>query len=222
MFRQIHSFFQKYRHGWLLAYGFLYLPWFCYLEKTVTRDYHVIHVPMDDYIPFNEYFIVPYLMWFFYVAGAMMFFLFKSKDDFIRMCCFLFTGMTISLIVCTFFENGTDFRPFIDPEKNPFCAAVAILYKGDTCTNVFPSIHVYNSIGTHIAIAKSQCFRNHPWIRFFSGLLMISICLSTVFLKQHSVVDGIGSIIMAYVMYGVVYLPNWASQTKKGYSSTAC
>ena len=109
--KNIITFLSKYKHAWLLCYGFIYLPWFCYLEKTVTRHYHVMHVALDDFIPFNEYFIIPYMMWFLYVAGTIVFFLFRNKEDYYRICTFLFSGMTISLIICTFFHNGTDFRP---------------------------------------------------------------------------------------------------------------
>lgn len=120
--KNIITFLSKYKHAWLLCYGFIYLPWFCYLEKTVTRHYHVMHVALDDFIPFNEYFIIPYMMWFLYVAGTIVFFLFRNKEDYYRICTFLFSGMTISLIICTFFHNGTDFRPAIDPGKNIFPA----------------------------------------------------------------------------------------------------
>ena len=150
------AFLRKYSHVWILSYGLIYLTWFCDLERTVTRNYHVMHVAMDDYIPFNEYFIVPYLMWFLYVAVTILYFLFTNKEDYYRLCLFLFSGMTISLIICTFFLNGTDFRPALDPDKNIFTAAVAALYRTDTPTNVFPSVHVYNSIGAHIAIMKSE------------------------------------------------------------------
>ncbi|MCB7318353.1 phosphatase PAP2 family protein [Lacrimispora sp. 210928-DFI.3.58] len=213
--KQISSFLHKYRHMWLLSYGFIYLPWFCYLEKTVTRDYHIMHVSLDDLIPFNEYFIIPYLLWFLYVAGTLLFFLFTSREDYYRMCIFLFSGMTISLIICTFFRNGTDFRPAIDPDKNLFSALVATVYKTDTCTNVFPSIHVYNSIGTHIAIMRSGILKKYHWAHIGSGILMVSICLSTVFLKQHSVIDGVGAIILSYIIYGIVYGYNWSAQDKK-------
>lgn len=203
--KKLLSFLQKYRHAWLLSYGFIYIAWFCYLEKAVIKDYHIIHTSLDDFIPFNEYFIIPYLLWFFYVGVTLFFFLVHSKEDYYRMCTFLFSGMTISLIICTFFHNGTDFRPQIDPGKNLFSAVVALLYKTDTCTNVFPSIHVYNSIGTHLAITKSSRFRKRPVICLASRILMVSICLSTVFLKQHSVVDVIGAIILAYAVCGLVY-----------------
>ena len=123
--------------------------------------------------------------------------------------------MTISLIICTFFHNGTDFRPALDPDKNIFTAAVAALYQTDTPTNVFPSVHVYNSIGAHIAIVKSEALKKHRLVRIGSGILMTAICLSTVFLKQHSVIDGVGSVVMAYVIYWVVYGYGWSTENKK-------
>ena len=115
--KRVCDFFRKYSHIWLLSYFFIYIPWFCYLEKTVTRDYHLMHAPLDSLIPFNEYFIIPYLLWFAFVGVTLIYFLIKSKEDYYRMCTFLFSGMTISLIICTFFENGTNLRPILDPDK---------------------------------------------------------------------------------------------------------
>lgn len=155
------------------------------------------------------------MLWFFYVAAAVLYFLFTNKDDYFRICTFLFSGMTISLIICTFFHNGTDFRPLLDPDKNVFTALVAQLYKADTPTNVFPSIHVYNSIGVHIAVMKSGALKKHRRVRIGSGILMVFICLSTVFLKQHSVIDVVGAMVMAYVIYWLVYGYGWSSEEKK-------
>lgn len=213
--RGIKEFFRKYSHMWVLSYGIIYLTWFCYLERTVTRNYHVMHVALDDYIPFNEYFIVPYMMWFLYVAATVLYFLFTNKEDYYRICLFLFSGMTISLIICTFFENGTNLRPILDPDKNIFTAAVAALYRTDTCTNVFPSIHVYNSIGTYIAIHKSPLFQGKTALKAGAAILTAAICLSTVFLKQHSVIDGVGAGIMAAMMYHLVYACSPVEEEKK-------
>ena len=38
-----------------------------------------------------------------------------------------------------------------------------------------------------------------------SFIIMVSICMSTVFLKQHSVADVTGALVLAYVMYQFVY-----------------
>ncbi|MCI7795708.1 MAG: phosphatase PAP2 family protein [Lachnospiraceae bacterium] len=205
---------KKYGHIWIMSYGILYLTWFAKLQANVGKPYHVIHTPLDDMIPFCEYFIIPYLMWFLYVAVAVTYFFFNSKDDYYRICTFLFTGMTISLLVCTLYPNGTNFRPHIDPDQNIFCYLVTKLWSIDPCINVFPSIHVYNSIGVHLAVTKSEKLSKSRPIVWSSGILMILICLSTVFLKQHSVVDVVGSLMMASVISPIVYTPAAARRRK--------
>jgi len=206
------NFISKYKHAWILSYAFIYLPWFLYLEKNVIRDYYVLHTRLDDLIPFNEYFIIPYLLWFAYVAGTILFFFFTNKQDYYRLCAYLFTGMTISLLICTIFPNGTDLRTLVDPDKN-FCSKLVFyLHAADTSTNIFPSIHVFNSIGVHIAVMHSESLRKKRWVCNASFILMIAICMATVVLKQHSVVDVAGSLVMAYLLYPFVYSPAYQRQ----------
>lgn len=174
-----------------------------------------MHIALDDKIPFNEYFIIPYLLWFVYVAGALVYFFFTNKQDYYRLCIFLFTGMTIFLLICTFFPNGTDLRTVVDPQKN-FCSwLVSVLHQADTSTNVFPSIHAFNSLGVHFAVMNSKALKDKKLVRWGSFVLMVAICLSTMFLKQHSAVDVLGAIIMAYVMYPFVYSTGEASEGRR-------
>ncbi|MCM1088508.1 MAG: hypothetical protein NC419_10145 [Muribaculaceae bacterium] len=199
------NFFEKYKHAIpLLIYFAVYMAWFGYLEQTV-QHYRIIHVALDDYIPFCEVFVIPYYLWFVYVAVTVAYFFLKDKDDYFKCCIFLFTGMTIFLIVSTLFPNGHHLRPYSMPRDNIFTQLVALLYKADTPTNICPSIHVYNSLGCHFAIIRSKHFENHKGVRFASLALCTSIILSTMFIKQHSVFDVITAFIIAAVMYLVVY-----------------
>ncbi len=198
------EFISKYKHAWCLLYAFIYLPWFVFLEKNVLH-YSIIHIRLDDYIPFNEYFIIPYFLWFAYVAVAIMFFFFTNKEDYYKLCAFLFIGMTISLIICTIWPNGHNLRPTEFARENIFTDMVRGLWATDTPTNIFPSIHVYNSIGVHLAVMNSEALKKKRVVRIISFALMASICLSTVFLKQHSALDGIGAIVMSMFMYRMVY-----------------
>ena len=141
--------------------------------------------------------------------------IFTNKEEYYRLSIYLFSGMTISLIICTFYHNGTDFRPVLDADKNIFTQLVRRLYITDTPTNVFPSIHVYNSICTHVAISRSERLRRYPAIQWSSFVLMVLICMATVFLKQHSVVDVLGGCIMAYILYYVVYGYGYGLERKK-------
>ena len=80
-----------------------------------------------------------------------------------------------------------------------------IVYRTDTPTNLWPSIHVYNSLGAHFAIIRSKCFEKKKGIRIGSLILASSIIMATMFIKQHSVFDVLTAFVMAAVMYTLVY-----------------
>ncbi len=204
--KKLKLFYTKYKHGIpLLLYGILYMSWFCHLEETVTKHYKVIHMAVDDYIPFCEIFVIPYFLWFAYVAAVVVFFFFQNKEDYYRTCVFLFTGMTIFLIISTLWPNGHHLRPIVMPRDNIFTQMVSSLYQTDTATNLWPSIHVYNSLGAHFAIIRSKKFENKKFIRFSSLILATSIILSTMLIKQHSVFDVLTAFVLAAIMYTIVY-----------------
>lgn len=205
------NFIKKYRHAWVLLYGFIYMPWFIYLEKRTDVHYFLIHSPLDDYIPFVEYFIVPYLLWFAFVAVAAGYFFFTDKTGFYRLSAFLIAGMTFFLFLCTVFPNGLNLRPATFARDNIFVELVKHVYATDTPTNVLPSIHVFNSLGVCIAIWHSEALKKHRKIQYGAYLLAVLIILSTVFLKQHSVTDVIAAFALACVIYPFVY----ATQEKK-------
>ena len=209
----INTFLEKNKHACLLLYLMIYFPWFHHLEKTVTTHFHVIHVALDDYIPFCEYFIIPYFLWFAYVAWSVLYFYFKNKDELLLLCGMLFSGMTIFLIVSTIYPNGHYLRPVYFDHNNIFIQMVKMLYAADTPTNLFPSIHVYNSIAVNIAVWHSSNFKEKKWVRFGSSILMVLIILSTMFLKQHSVFDVVTGIVLSVFMYSLVYTTDWSFLT---------
>lgn len=206
-FLKLKQFFYKYSHAWVFLYGFIYLAWFAWLEKTVTTNYFVIHSVFDDYIPFVEFFIIPYLLWFLYIAVTAFYFFFTDKQGFYKLAALLVTGMTLFLIICTIFPNGLNLRPIVFERDNIFVDLVKMVYRTDTPTNVLPSLHVYNSIGCYIAICHSETLLRHKCVQQGSLVLTVLIVLSTMFLKQHSVVDVIAACVMAYFVYQFVYVP---------------
>ena len=200
--------FQKYWHGIpLLIYGIAYMKWFGYLEKTIRSDFYVIHMDIDDVIPFWEIFIIPYLLWFAYVAVVVVFLFFKNRTEYAKCCIFLATGMTLFLTISTLWPNGHLLRPQVMPRDNIFTQLIANLYQTDTSTNIWPSIHVYNSIGAHLGIATCQSLKKYKGIQIGSLILCISIVLSTMFIKQHSAFDVLTALVLAGLMYNLVYDP---------------
>ena len=194
------QFFEKNKHLLILLYFFVYLAWFAYVERTVTTNFHVIHTPLDDLIPFCEYFVIPYLLWFVYVAWGVVYFAFHNKSEYYKLCAFLFSGMTIFLIVSTVYPNGHYLRPTYFTHHN-FCTMLCdFLYSTDTATNLFPSIHEY---------------KNNRIVKLLSGTLATAIILSTMFIKQHSTFDVLTAFLLAFIMYRVVYVHNWSKASQK-------
>ena len=203
-----YKLWEQYKHLLpLLAYMLFYMSWWSHLEDTVTTDFRVIHMGIDDHIPFLEVFIIPYMAWFAYVSVTVLalFFRDETKKDYYRCLTFLFTGMTLFLLISTLMPNGHQLRPAVMPRDNVFTKMIAALWRSDTPTNLWPSIHVYNSLGAHFAIAKSKAFEKHKVLHAASLTLALSIILSTMFIKQHSFFDVLTALTLAAIMYVIVY-----------------
>lgn len=199
------KFFQKYKHAWVSIYALIYLPWFYYLEQTITQNYNLIQTSFDKKIPFIEFFIIPYLFWFLFMAITVCYFFFKDRNEFYRLISFLVIGMTLFLIISTLWPNGQALRPKYFERDNIFVDMVKRLYSTDTPTNVFPSIHVYNTLGCYIAIKKSEHLKSIRWVQSATFVTTVLIILSTMFLKQHSIIDGISAGIFAIISYVIIY-----------------
>lgn len=183
----------------------------------MTDKFHIIHTAFDEKIPFIEFFVIPYLLWFGFITFALLYFFFTDRNDFYRMTAFLITGMTVFLIISTLYPNGQILRPTEFPRDNIFIDLVKDLYLGDTPTNIFPSIHAYNSIGVHLAVRNSKRLNGKKFAQYGSFVLSVLIILSTMFLKQHSVIDVIGAIALAVPAYHLAYVwePKKAGAYKK-------
>jgi membrane-associated phospholipid phosphatase len=165
---------------------------------------------VDDLIPFCEWFVIPYVLWFLYIAGVMAFVLFTSRKEFYEASAYMFIGMSMCLLVCTLWPNGQDLRVEGFDKDNILTSIMGFIYSTDTNTNVFPSIHVYNSVGAAILIFKSHILKKYNWVKISAVVLSTLIIMSTVFLKQHSIVDVFGGLIWAALMYIPVYCVNWS------------
>lgn len=206
---KVKDFCLKYRHAlWMVCYLPIYLIVFFIAEHTVTSDYFVIECALDRYIPFNEWFILPYFLWFPYIAVGVLYFIFTNKNEYYRLSASLITGMTVFLIVSFVFPNGLTMRPDLSAlgRDNIALRLLGGLHKADTQTNVCPSIHVYNSLAVCFAVCTASRLKKKLPVKLAVVFLTVMICLSTMFLKQHSVIDVIAAVILFLVLTPVCYL----------------
>lgn len=203
----------KMKYWWTVLYCPLYLLCFTLVEK---RDVPVaiVSIALDHKIPFLEVFIIPYLLWFPYIAGMFLIFFFKDKEEFLRMIKYLYMGMTLFIIISFLYPNGLDIRPAYFERDNILVRLVQMIYQNDTSTNVVPSIHVYNSIVVMIAALRSEKVLPKKWQKAVCCIISGLIILSTVFTKQHSVLDVFAAIILAWIGYQLYYKKEKAVETE--------
>ena len=175
-----------------------------------------MHSKLDDKIPFIKEFVVPYLLWFVYVGYGIIYTGLHSKQEYYRLYFFLGLGMSAAYTLYMIFPNMQDLRPAIK-QNDIFSRMVKFVYLTDTPTNVCPSIHVFNAIGVDAALAHSDSFCSKKYNRLISFIAMVLICLSTLFIKQHSVIDVFCGAILGIIFYFAIYLRLDIKQLKSKY-----
>lgn len=190
----------------MLLYGIFYQTAFFWLERRDVRV-HLLTTELDEEIPFCEYFIVPYFLWFVYIAVTNIYFLCRNKDyeESKRYVLSFCSGMTVFLLISLIYPNGQDMRPQLGRGGNVFVEAVRFLYRIDTPTNILPSMHVYVTVANGIALFRQETVRRRKGLVAGIWVLSISIILSTLFLKQHCLFDVISALGLNAVCYRLVY-----------------
>lgn len=194
----------KYKHFLSLFLFFAILLWFDYLKKTIIPT-HIIYSRLDSYVPFVKQFVVPYLFWYVYIVFGFWYLGVVSKKDFYKLYLFLFIGMSIACIIYKVFPNAQFPRPKL-VDKDIFSRTIEFIYTVDATNNVCPSIHVINTIGIWIALEKCDKFKDKHLLRAASSITAVLICASTVFIKQHSVIDMGAAIIICILLYLCIYV----------------
>ena len=189
-------------------YGFFFLL----VERLWIREsYTPIHCPLDDQIPFCEYFLIPYLLWFVFLIGIQIYTLLYDTESFTKFMKFIMVSYTIAILIYMLFPNCQELRPMVFERDNLFTKFLEGFYQFDTNTNVCPSIHVIGSAAVVICGWNCKSLNTPGW-RIFFGISAFLISISTVFLKQHSVLDILAAIPVCIVAYFAAY---WRDRKRK-------
>ena len=182
--------------GWALV-GIFY-----FATEQFISDYHVIHVPLDDKIPFIPAFILPYVIWYAYIPLGMIAVCFKDRFLFRRQILTLFPGLILCSLLFVIYPTTVDFRPSAEG-SGFFLWVCRIVFACDHPVNVLPSLHCFEAVAIHLTVFVSGPWRHCRVCRAASAVLVTLICLSTVFVKQHSVVDLISGSLLAFLCFAI-------------------
>ena len=201
----------RYNHILLILYWAFYGPMFLFLEQFLPRlvpmHYHPVVCALDDYIPFCELFAIPYYFWFAFLIGFGAFWFLWEPPAFRNFMWGIILTYSSTVVIYLAYPTMQELRPIEFTRDNLLIRVVQGLYDFDTNTNVCPSIHVLGALSVHFAGLHSKILRGVGWKLFF-WISTILISLSTVFLKQHSILDvfaAIGVGILCYLIMFVLY-----------------
>ncbi|MCX7902901.1 MAG: phosphatase PAP2 family protein [Caloramator sp.] len=152
---------------------------------------------LDSLIPFNKYFVVPYIYWYIYMAAVFVYFAVTDGKKYFKLLFGIIVGMIICFIIYYFLPTTVP-RPPIKGD-DIFIRAVNFIYKRDNPYNCFPSIHVLDSFLAAVYINREENISYK--LKIISSFISFSIILSTLFIKQHYVYDALSAMVLSYIMY---------------------
>lgn len=184
-----------------------YLLTFTLLEHLPRQHYWATQLPLDACIPFCPVFVVFYCSWYLLLVGTGLFLLVQDAGAFHRYMRFLALTFFLSAAIWFLVPSCQDLRPTHLEESSIFTAVLSLLYRIDTNTNVFPSAHMVGAIGAALAVWDWQRPGRHRGAVILTTVLAILICLSTVLIKQHALLDVLGGLLLAAAAGWFVYRP---------------
>lgn len=173
----------------------------CYfISKTLCTIPHYIGWKIDDMIPFNIYFIVPYFIWYLLIF-MVPYYLYKNDKN-------LFSKYILSYLLCTLCANivfiiypTTVIRPKVVGNSIFHLIAKIIFWIDTPVLNCLPSLHCAISMLFILYILECKCNKN---IKISTIVISILIMLSTLYIKQHVFVDLLTGDILALVVYFII------------------
>lgn len=195
----------EFRHLWLLLFWPVFGICFLAQERLIPQEvYYPMWCPLDDYIPFCEWFMIPYIFWFVFLVGMHAYLLFFDIRAFRRFMFFIMITYSVTAVVYAVYPTCQQLRPTEFIRENYLTRFIAHFYVFDTNTNVCPSLHVVGSMAVGFGAWDTERFRTPLWRTLFMGMALL-ISFSTVFVKQHSIIDVFWAFILCGAAWVIVY-----------------
>ena len=168
------------------------------ISNTLFQSGKNLALSLDKEIPFVSLFVFPYVYWYIFIIVGLIFLLSKDRKEYLRALMAIYIGMCICFAFYYLYPVEIS-RPVVENNTIPN-KLVNIIYKNDRPFNCFPSIHVLN---TYIIMRFTKIKDNKYWF-YYTNIIGILIILSTLFIKQHFILDGVVAIILAEIVILVV------------------
>lgn len=205
----------QFRHLFLLLGWIGYFILYFLTENLIpAEDCHPVWCKLDDIIPFNELFVIPYVGWYVLIVVSLGYFLLYNVENFKGLQTYIIITQAVAMVVYIVWPSRQDLRPAEFPRENVLTWIMGIIYGADTNTGVCPSLHVAYSLGIASAWLKEK---SAAWyVKLIVVVFVILVCLSVAFTKQHSVVDIFAAMPVCLLAEVLAFRPYYKSKRKGG------
>ena len=183
----------------IILFGvFIFQSLIYFITKLFQNNPVYLNNAIDDRIPFIPSFVIFYVMWYVLLILIPLLILKYNKKVFDKYIVVSILYAILEGIIFILFPTTMNRQPLVVTDISTW--VVDIIYKVDTpVCNLFPSAHCAFSILFIISILVGiEIKKEYKVLIIISSLLII---LSTVFIKQHVVVDVLGALFIVPIYY---------------------
>ena len=206
----------RFSHVKLLGGWIFYFCMYFITENLIPPERCTpIHCGLDDWIPFNELFLIFYVGWYFLVFGSLLYTFFYDVDGFRHLQKFIIVTQVVAMLCYVLWPSRQDLRPEIFPRENLLTALMGFIYSFDTSTGVCPSLHVAYSLGILSVGLKDRLLGRGRKLAL--SFFVVMVCVSVCFVKQHSALDVLAALPLCLLAEILVYGRDyWGPRFRKG------
>lgn len=169
-----------------------------FLIKFFISEFHLIGSTLDDKIPFIPIFIIPYSIWYPFIIISYFFVFKNSENKFKRLISVTIFALLIAYACFIIYPTMVN-RPIVDSYNSLSLLILHITYKLDVPVNCFPSCHCLLSFITMFFVSFDKDM--NKYFRVIVGVVSILIVLSTLFVKQHVIIDVLGALVISTILF---------------------
>ena len=93
--------------GWI---GY-FIMYFLTENLIPEESCHVVHCWIDDLIPFCEWFLIPYVFWYFLIVFTLLYLMLYHVEGFKRFQIFIIVTQVVAMAIYIIYPNRQDMRP---------------------------------------------------------------------------------------------------------------
>lgn len=195
--RLVETLARPYPHGPLIVVVWLYIHVYFFIGRPGPGPpFYNPEIALDRTVQLEPSWILVYASLYVFVLLPL---LVVRQDDLFRRTLLAYLMVMTVAYLCFLINPTASPRPASVAGNDYFAWGLRLNYSLDVPYNCFPSLHV-----SHSFVSALACYRVHRGIGIAAVLWATLIGVSTVYTKQHYIVDAIAGMLVALVAYFVL------------------